>query len=119
MSVPVKILKSDRWVTCESCNGHATSSRRAQMLYTLIVEEEVLTRVSFTNQKRKGQYHIEELYNIVRAEFAGLCDDKCIEARGYNNMPKWKHVVRTAIQELKKEKLVRKGTRRSYWYFKG
>ena len=115
----IKTLKSDLWVSCEATRGHISSSKRAQMLYTLILEEEVLTRISFTNKKRKGQYHIEELYNIVKSEFSGLCDDNCVEAKGYENMPKWKHVVRCAIQELKKNRVIRKGNMRGCWYFKG
>jgi len=116
MEKKLRTFKSNNWVTAETA-GLLESKDLAQLLYTMIMELNVLTRIGFSKKTREGTYHIEELYDVVKTNFAGLCDDKCFEANGYKRAPKWKHVVRCALDVLKEQEVIIKLPRRGYWMF--
>jgi len=121
MAREIKVFMSDNWVSADYIGSDEESYDLARLLYTMIIDFNALTRIGHSGKRRKGKYHIEELYEIVKNNFSGLCNDKCLEAKGYKNMPKWKHVVRCAIRTLKEKRVIMK-TRSCIdgeWYFKG
>ena len=73
----------------------------------MIIDFNILTRVGFSKQRVRGRRSLEEIYEIVKSKLPGLCNDKCHEAKGYKNAPKWKHVVRNALEELKDQKIIK------------
>ena len=119
MAREIKVFMSDLWVDADYAGSDEESKDLAQLLYTLITEYNVLTRIGFSKKRRQGRYHIEEIYDIVKGKFPGLCNDKCYEAKGYKNAIKWKHVVRCAMKTLKDQKIIRSTNERGVWYFRG
>ena len=121
MAREIKVFMSDNWGSAGYIGSDEESYDKARLLQTMIVEYNILAQVGFTGRRRKGKYHITELYEIVKSNFSGLCNDKCLEAKGYKNMPKWKHVVRCAMLDLVKNKVIMKTSscKKGDWYFKG
>jgi hypothetical protein len=82
---------------------------------------QALIRTEFDFVSR-GTRDIEEIYSAVKATFRGLCDDSyfCSEnCRSGNNQPEWKHIVRNAMQKLKKgSEAIRFTGRKGYWEFR-
>ena len=118
MARKLKTFTTALWVDADT-KGNEESSARAKLLHTMIIDYNILTRIGFSDKIRKGRYDIEEIYDIVKSNFAGLCDDKCYEDKGYKNAPKWKHVVRCALQTLKEQGAIRGTNKTGVWYFKG
>lgn len=80
-------------------------------LYEVLVESEF----NFI----KGKKSIDDIYSKVKGTFPMLCDDNlmCSEnCRGGHNQPEWKHRVRNALSNLKKNNRIKKGER-GYWIF--
>ena len=119
MARKIKTFTTDLWVDADT-QGNEESAARAKLLHGMILDYNILTKIGFSDKVRKGKYDIEEIYDIVKSNFAGLCDDKCYEDKGYKNAPKWKHVVRCALQTLKERGVIRgKGMEIGVWYFNG
>ena len=121
MAREIKMFQSDNWGSADYIGSDEQSYDKARLLQTMIEDYNVLTQIGHTNKRRKGKYHIEELYEIVRNNYPGLCNDKCVEARGYKRRPKWKHVIRCAMVTLKARKEIMKTSNceDGEWYFKG
>ena len=121
MARVIKVFMSDNWGSAGYIGSDEESYDKARLLQTMIVEYNVLTQIGFSGRRRRGKYHIEELYEIAKNNFLGLCNDKCLEAKGYKDMPKWKHVVRCAMLDLVKKKVIMKTStcKKGDWYFKG
>jgi len=70
---------------------------------------------------KKGTHTIDEIYCAVKLHYTNLCDDSyyCSEnCKEGNAQPEWKHVVRNALQRLKKNNgPIRYTGRRGYWDF--
>ena len=121
MAREIKVFMSDNWGSAGYIGSDEESYDKARLLQTMIEEYNILTQIGFTGRRRKGKYHITELYEIVKSNFLGLCNDKCLEAKGYKNTAKWKHVVRCAMLTLKERKIIMKTStcKEGDWYFKG
>ena len=119
MAREIKVFMSDCWGSADYIGSDEESADRAKLLYTMITDYNILSRVGFSKKRRKGRYCLEEIYDIVKNSFTALCDDKCLEKRGYKNAPKWKHVVRCALEELKARKIIRSTNKHATYYFTG
>ena len=119
MAREIKVFKSDRWVTAKYKGSDEESADLAKLLYTMITDFNILTRIGFSKRHRRGSLHIEEIYEIVKSKLPGLCNDKCLEKKGYKNASKWKHVVRNALEELKDQKIIRSTNKHATYYFTG
>ena len=121
MAREIKMFQSDNWGSADYIGSDEQSYDKARLLQTMIEDYDVLTQIGHSSRRRKGKYHIEELYEIVKNNYSGLCNDKCLEANGYKNMPKWKHLVRCAMVTLKARKIIMKTSNcgDGEWYFKG
>ena len=69
----------------------------------------------------RGEVHLREVYASVKNRHPALCDDGYLCSTncksGYNS-PEWKHVVRTALNEMKKRGApVGMGSARGQWAF--
>lgn len=68
----------------------------------------------------RGEHHLREVYEAVKAQFRMVCDDSvlCSEVCTQGNQtPEWQHRVRTALQALKSTSSVSKSPRHGYWLF--
>ena len=121
MAREIKVFMSDNWGSAGYIGSDEESYDKARLLQTMIEEYNILTQIGVTGRRRKGKYHITELYEVVKNNFSGLCNDKCLEAKGYKNTAKWKHVVRCAMLTLKERKVIMKTStcKEGDWYFKG
>ena len=119
MAREIKVFMSDRWVSAKYKGSDEESKDLAALLYTMIIDFNILTRVGFSKQRVRGRRSLEEIYEIVKSKLPGLCNDKCHEAKGYKNAPKWKHVVRNALEELKDQKIIRSTNKHAVYYFTG
>lgn len=69
----------------------------------------------------RGEVHLRTIYEIVKARHPDLCDDAYLCSmnctHGYDS-PEWQHVVRTALNEVKKRRgPVTTGSFRGMWLF--
>lgn len=65
-----------------------------------------------------GERHIENIYELVNQTYSDLCDDNyfCSEnCRGGGKQPEWRHVVRKALDALKRKGVLTNGTTHNYW----
>jgi hypothetical protein len=49
----------------------------------------------------RGIQHIDVIYDVVKGQCIDLCDDNYY-CNHRNNQPEWKHVVRKAMQRVRK-----------------
>lgn len=67
-----------------------------------------------------GFHDTEDVYELVKDEYPGLCDDniRCRDVCGTNSIqPEWKHRVRTVQQDLRREPLSRVKRLNGEWYY--
>lgn len=66
----------------------------------------------------RGEHSLDELYREVKNHYGELCDDSylCRDncSRGHAQ-PEWQHTVRKALDSLKRQGVVSRGSQRGYW----
>lgn len=70
----------------------------------------------------RGEHHLHDIYNHVKARYPHLCDDSFLCAdncsRGHQQ-PEWRHTTRKALWSKKADTgTIRAGKGRGYWQFR-
>lgn len=81
-------------------------------LYGILMD----SRFEFVGQ---GEFPIATIYSTIKNRYPELCDDSylcSVNCQSGHNQPEWRHVVRTALTDLKKRgQGVTSGSRRKFW----
>jgi predicted HNH restriction endonuclease len=81
-------------------------------LYSILME----SRFEFMGQ---GEASLPTIYTTIKSRYPELCDDSylcAVNCQSGHNQPEWRHVVRTALTDLKKRgQGIMSGSRRQSW----
>jgi hypothetical protein len=66
---------------------------------------------------RNGPLNIQEIYKRIQRKYPTDCDDKepCEHKGNFYQYGEWKHLVRSALQGLQKEHVVRYDSKNDKW----
>jgi hypothetical protein len=68
-------------------------------------------------QLRSGGMNIQDIYRVIQLKYPSDCDDRepCEHKGHFYQYGEWKHLVRSALQKLKKDRLVKYHTGNDIW----